>query len=271
VRALVLVLAAGCGGHAVAASPVDNQAPAGPIVILFENVTRATVIGCGAPGAIETELAACAGQLAPGDELARPDGGTRTIGATVPGLEGDEQAFAIVGARAPARAVDRTSYPLLVWPPEAASRVRLAAAPPADLDVDGVRAGVMAWWAKTHDPIDDSEPGEPPTVTIERVLLADLDGDGHAEPVVNVRLFATAGAILTPGADGGWQVLHGFDWADIDATAAVDLDGDGRDELVIASSYNEGESVGLQHLVAPDPDDPQRLQLGGLSGWGWGE
>lgn len=266
--ALVLVLVAACGGSGTKGS-VGNHAGgprAASVVFLGVGDHRVMEIGCWDPStglsgdcAARAEAAVAAKAVVLGDDRVR---------YTLTGRLSDEcEASGVTMVAAFAAETPGAGHGevvIAVAPPEADVDFR-ASGPVFDADRKptapdvgpALRAAVAARATADLVGADGERVITPEELTIVQVLDVDVDGDKVSDRLISATSaesgyanYAWSGVVVVPGrrAADARSVWH----SDLEVmwfTGTLDIDGDGRRELVFASEYYEGSGVGLAHLV----------------------
>ncbi|MBU7596284.1 VCBS repeat-containing protein [Streptomyces sp. P38-E01] len=134
-------------------------------------------------------------------------------------------------------------------------RSRLIAVAVAAAAVPLAFAGYQAGATGTSDAKGDSAASTAPCLADATTLLGDLDGDGHADKIVNPGHSGTAMTVQWGSADGSFSEKHsvnelvGAEEAEIATAAVADFQNDGTLDLVV-------------NLVEPSPgDDSETARL----------
>lgn len=259
--------------------PTDDPDPEPPrpepedTVLFLDSAGRAVPLACAQPGVgLYIQPGHCF-ELVSDDKIADLGGGRRKLGEpsswTCAGNGERHKAFKVGPAPGRKFAEGDPANDLLVWPSTRASAVTIWVRPddPNDL-ADDVRAAYgavaerMATGMRSYDGDDARLVG---------TLTADVDGDGAVDEIYSVGAEipgdgipraprALIGSLTTH--PSGLVVLRKHDLEDLQAFAAIDLDGDGAVELVIAAPYYEGDSTVVARF---DPAGDALVTLAGVS------
>ncbi len=261
VRVLPLVLI-GCPGP----GPVRNDPPpsgpdAGPprpepdaTVLFLDSAGRAVPLACAQPGVgLYVQPSDCF-ELISDAKVADLGGGRRALGDrsswTCAGNGEKHKAFKIGPAPGRKFSAGDPANDLLVWPTTRASAVTVWQRPDDPTDVsDDLREQYTAIAERMATGMTWYESSD---ARLLGTLTADLDGDGADDQIYSLGTEIAGdgipraprmllGALTTHPA--GLIVLRSDDLEDLQAFAALDLDGDRAAELVIAAPYYEGDST----------------------------
>jgi hypothetical protein len=237
-RVVLLILLAACRPPPAAPPtetgddvvPAPPQAPA--IVLFLDSAGRAVPLACAAPGVgLYLDAGDCI-ELIGDDRLIGDLGnGRRTLG--------DESAWFCNKTSRRAFKVDESpghafgngdpANDLIVWP--------------------AARAFDVAVWQHAADDDGDDPHGRDPFTRVLGTLRVDLDGDGVDDEVVSVTAPGVPHRVLgyLSGSPDEVVTLLSDSNAELQAYAAVDLDGDGRPEIVVAAPYADGDWTSIEH------------------------
>lgn len=278
---LPLVLAACPAPVAVRPEPiVDDAAGDEPMVpepdatVLFlDSAGRAVPLACAQPGVgLYIQPSDCF-ELIADKRIADLGGGRRNLGAasswTCAGNGEKHKALKVDPAPGRKFAAGDPANELLVWPTTRANAVSVWTRPddPTDVRDDvATRYGEIAermatgmTWYEASD------------ARLLGTLRADIDGDGAMDEIYSVGTELAGdgiprgprmllGALTTH--PGGLLTLRTDDLEDLQAFAALDLDGERGAELVIAAPYYEGDSTVVARF---DPQGEALVTLAGIS------
>lgn len=266
-------------GGANAESPIVATAPAedtSPVTVLFLDAAgRAVPLSCASPGVgLYPDPADCL-ELIEGDpKIADLGGGRRTLGASSPWICGGNdrrvEAFRIDPAPGRRYPAGDPANELLVWPSTRAAAVAVWTAAPPDTTVppevghsyQEVAATLVRFTGMSYDARDARLTGS---------LLADIDGDGTPDQLFSIgtELRPSAGPAAPRMVLGALSsrpdelaVLLSHEFDELAAFAAVDLDGDGAAEVVVAAPNYQGDATAVYRF---DASDATLVAIGGIA------
>lgn len=270
---------AGCPGRGSpgVAEPPSGEAPAraeapseepGRAAVLFDvsGGSRLVPVACAGPDGSPVEGGGqrCLDLVPEGAEVGLEGGGRVAIGRAVPVFcAGEEEAEADrafeLAAALPSGQPPGAAPRWAIWPAGRARDVRAPEGAGASAGAPDLEAVTRA--AREAARSSGGDGGA--TFRLTQVSTADLDGDG-ADETLFAGTFRAEGE--EPSADR-WSgllarsgaapatvvVLAGDPLEDHEVLAVLDLEGDGRDEVFVLSSYYEGMGVALLGLSASGP------------------
>lgn len=254
-RLALFCVVAACGGGAsrpTAPSNTTASAAATPTVIFLAQGDQAVPLACANVGGAPIPERGCTA-LVTGDRAAmRGDGVATTLGGDVTWTCDAAGESAPALSMAAVQSSGTALESVLVWPKERAGDLRAwTRGAPASIDP----AALQAAWARSFDPAEvEAEPLG--TAQVVGVLTADVDGDGQDDAIYTVaddRGEEGQGrrailAVLST-APGDFALLAAANLEQLEAFAAIDLDRDGKDELVVAAPYYEGDGTSVYTLT----------------------
>lgn len=230
------------GPSAGIAMPIDLTVP--PTVVFVDLFDQVVPVGCWSPGTgLHASADGCAELLDRDRTVASFAGVNRPLGEPV------RNTCEATGESYPAFRVDTPPAPsltatgdqlegLVVWPPG--------------------RAPALIGW--THPTLAPDDPAADLGADLRGLLIADLDGDRTLDRLFSLNTRVVIGELSSR--PGERVTLWESDFEDLAAFVAIDLDGDGRVEVLIGAPYADGDSVTVTRYLDG--------ALVAVSGWGCG-
>lgn len=272
--------AAGRGAGDCGASGICNAAPSAPgdtTVVLVNDFEGAAVLGCAVAGQLLASDQRCSQAMAHDSSVQSLDGASRRLGGAKPIVCDPTGSGEVQGERAGFAIDDVAGEPtvlgqFLIWPPSRARDVvRWDTRPPADVTAVTRKAAELAKGLTYSGPDGAPVPyvlSGP--IDLRGTLTADIDGDDKPDVVYSLALpsedeffwrprYLIAAVSTRPGE---LLKLGESTSVEVEAVAAIDLNGDGADEVLVAEPYHEGNSVYVGRFA--------NGTLEALGGWGCG-
>lgn len=263
------------GGEPSGARPAVRALPRVTAIVLDYD-EGAAVMACAVDGKIVASAWKCSQEMKGDMTVASLGGGTRKLGATktlkcepAPGDVQDKQAgFAIDPV--PTGRGDDPLREFLVWPTaRAADVIRWNAHPSVDLPALTRRAASLAKVLASHTGEDGQPYRMDGPIEVLGTLTADVDGDDQPDMLTSIALpsdedFWRPNYLLASISSRPGELLDlaSTTLEQILPVAAIDLDGDGADEVLVSMPYYEGSYSYVQRV--------KDGKLETLGGWGCG-
>lgn len=223
--------------------PIDITATSGRTVFRAQGDGLLVALACSAAPGMFAAREACLGAIQPGAPLRLATGASVTVRGPTP-----------VACAPSGETVSGTAF---AAGPAAVTVVDWAASEGLTVEKLGSPDGPSAEVAdadrkRLQTAIQQAKPGARGKLQVSQAVATDLDGDGAPERLWAVQLtrgeseetYVFSGVFIE-SKDGGLRLATQSDSHRFRVLAAVDLDGDGRSELILWSAYYEGDETAV--------------------------